>query len=345
MAKGDKKKVQTAVNTSVQNAQEGVDTLKNNAIIPEYSRNSAFYDEAARRQMSDYSRLMDEYSALAREGVGKNQPGFDKINYTRSPEMNEAFGGYRNFMNTGGLSAEDQANLRARGISPIRAVYANSINEMERQKNLAGGYSPNFNAAAARMRSGTSQQIADNVQNVNAAIAEMVQKGKMFGTEGMGNLSVQDTRFGQDAQHANLNAALDIARNNLYDPRMQALNAQASLFGTTPGMARTFGDMTDRSIGNWLQAEGLNQNVGNMRIGGQMNVAQVPSNFETAFGRVGQGLQMGGNVAGAFMGLPGGVRPPAPGTNINSGLYGAPGSIYSQNISGGGYLPSSPLRY
>lgn len=330
MAKGDKKKVQSAVDTSVQNSQQGIDALRNNAIIPEYQRNSALYDTSANMQMADYRRLMDDYSALAREGAGKNNVGFDKVTYNRTPEMEEAFGGYRNFMNTGGLSDVDQANLRARGISPIRAVYANSINEMERQKNLAGGYSPNFNAAAARMRSGTSQQIADQVQNVNAAIAEMVQKGKMFGTEGMGNLSVQDTRFGQDAQHANLNAALEIARNNLIDPRFQALNAQASLYGATPGLARTFGDMTDRSIGNWLQAEGLNQNVGQQRIGGQMQVASVPSNFETGFGRVGQGLQMAGGVAGAFMGLPGGVRSPIPtkpmaGTgNINSGLYGAP---------------------
>lgn len=316
MAKGDKKKVQSAVNTSVNTSQQNLDALRNNAVIPEYQRNAGFYQDAATQQMGDYRRLMDEYSALAREGAGKNTPGFDKINYSRTPEMDEAFGGYRNFMNTGGLSAEDQANLRARGISPIRAVYANSINEMERQKNLQGGYSPNFNAAAARMRSGTSQQIADQVQNVNAAIAEMVQRGKMFGTEGMGNLSVQDTRFGQDAQQANLNAGLEIARNNLYDPRYQALNAQASLFGTTPGMARTFGDMTDRSINNWLQTEGQQQGIGNMRIGGQQAVAATPSNFEVGMGRVGQGLQLGGNVAGAFMGLPGGVTPRAPIQNL-----------------------------
>lgn len=336
MAKGDKKKMQTAVNTATGRAQEGLDAVRSQAIVPEFSRNQAFYDQSARQQMGDYTDIMDRYRAMAAEGVDKNKPGLERVNYTRSPEMNEAFGGYRNFMNTGGFSDADVANMRARGISPIRSIYANMTNEMDRQKNLQGGYSPNYNAAAAKMRSGTSQQIADQVQNVNAALAEQIQKGKMFGTEGMGNLSTSDTGFDQAAQMANQQAGLRIAENNLNDPRMSALHGMANMFGTTPGMANMFGNQTQQSINNWLNAEGQQQGIGQMGIHGQQAVAQIPSNFETGFNRVGQGLQMAGNVAGGFMGLPTKI-PKIPGKavagtkNINSGLYGLPTNIPRQN--------------
>jgi hypothetical protein len=304
MAKGDKKKQQKAVDTAVTASQGGLDQYKNE-IIPQLKQDQGYYTRASDESFGDYRDIMNQYKAMAAEGVDKNKPGLERVNYNRSPEMNEAFGGYRNFMQTGGYSPEDIRDMRARGVSPIRANYANALNEMERQKNLSGGYSPNAGALRARMASSQGQQMADAVQNVNAGLAEQVQKGKMFGTEGMGGLSVHDTGFAQQAALANQRAGIDIARDNLNDPRMNAIHGQAQLFGTTPGMARMFGDQVQQGIGNMGNAAGMQQNVGQQRIGGQQIVSQTPSNFEVGMGRVGQGINMAGQVAGAWMGLPG----------------------------------------
>lgn len=299
MAKGDKKKVQQQVTQQVGTAQTNLDALRNNAIIPNFRQNQDYYTQAADEAKNDYRNIMDQYKNF--QAKNPNQLKLQNVDYNRNPEMNEAFGGYRNFMQTGGFSDEDVANMRARGISPIRAVYANMANELARQKNLQGGYSPNMAAAMTRMRGSTSQQIADQVQNVNAQLAEQIQRGKMFGTEGMGNLSVRDLDFAQQAKLANQQAALQASREGLADPSLSAIHGQAQLFGTTPGMARMFGEQTQQGIQNWLNAEQQQQGIGQMGIGGQNYVSQIPSDFQVGAGRVGKGLEYAGRGVAAVM--------------------------------------------
>lgn len=93
--------------------------------------------------------------------------------------------GYRQFAETGGFSPDDLANIRARAVSPIRAVYANAQREVSRNRALQGGYSPNFNAAMAKMAREQSMSQADASINREAELAEMVQKGKLAGLGGM----------------------------------------------------------------------------------------------------------------------------------------------------------------
>jgi hypothetical protein len=101
------------------------------------------------------------------------------------PGVPEAYAGYQQFARTGGFSPEDLANIRARSISPVRAVYSNAQREVNRQRALQGGYSPGFQALQARMAREQSQGAADAYTDVEANIAEMVQKGKLAGLEGM----------------------------------------------------------------------------------------------------------------------------------------------------------------
>ncbi len=329
MAKGDKKKVQGAVNTGVNTSRNAVNDVTQGMIVPTTQNMYNNYNTSAGQAMGDYNDIMSQlknYQSTAQGPVSAQQ-----VDYTRTPEMNEAFGGYRNFMNTGGFSDADIANMRARGISPIRAVYSNMTNELARQKNLQGGYSPNMAAAMTRMRGSTSQQIADQVQNVNAALAEQIQRGKMFGTEGMGGLSTRDTEFAQQAKLANQNAALQAAGINASHPndKLQSIMAQAQLYGTTPGMANMFGNQVLGSTRNWLDATGQQADIGRMGIQGQQAVSATPSNFETGLGRVGQIANIGSSLISPFMMgggtgmLPSSRLPQA--RNINSGLYGAPG--------------------
>ena len=44
-----------------------------------------------------------------------------------------SYGGFTEFSQTGGYSPNDIANMRARGISPIRAAYANAERELGRE--------------------------------------------------------------------------------------------------------------------------------------------------------------------------------------------------------------------
>jgi len=148
------------------------------------------YGRASGQAFEDYGGIMGQY----RDMMG--------------PE------GYGEFAETGGFSEADKANLRARGISPIRAAYANAEREVERNRSLQGGYSPNATATLAKMAREQGQSAADATTNVEAALAEMVQKGRLAGLAG----------------------------------QMGAIGGQANLFGTTPGMASTFGNQALSAI-------------------------------------------------------------------------------------------------
>lgn len=95
---------------------------------------------------------------------------------------------YQQFANTGGYSPEDLANIRARSVSPIRSVYSSARRDIDRQRALQGGYSPNRTAALAKMAREQSYATSDASTNVEAAIAQMVQQGKLAGLGGMAGL-------------------------------------------------------------------------------------------------------------------------------------------------------------
>lgn len=112
---------------------------------------------------------------------------------TRSSGAPQAFAGFKQFSQTGGFSPDDLANIRARSVSPVRAVYANAEREVNRQRALQGGYSPGFNVLAARMAREQGQSASDASTNAEAAIAEMVQRGKLAGLEGMANTEARSS--------------------------------------------------------------------------------------------------------------------------------------------------------
>lgn len=96
-----------------------------------------------------------------------------------------SFGGFQDFSKTGGFSASDLANIRARAVSPVRAAYQNAQQNVNRQRSLQGGYSPGFGVLQARMQRQQGQGISDAATNAEASIAEMVQQGKLAGLQGM----------------------------------------------------------------------------------------------------------------------------------------------------------------
>lgn len=99
--------------------------------------------------------------------------------------MPQSFAGFTDFSKTGGFSPADLANIRARAVSPVRAVYANAQQNVNRQRSLQGGYSPGMGVLQARMAREQGQTTSDAATGAEASIAEMVQQGKLAGLQGM----------------------------------------------------------------------------------------------------------------------------------------------------------------
>lgn len=106
----------------------------------------------------------------------------------RTGPYGEVLKGYGEFAKTGGFSPLDISNMRARAVSPVRAVYANAMQNVQRQRALQGGYSPGFGTLQARMAREQGQETADAATNAEAGLAEQVQRGKLAGLQGLSGL-------------------------------------------------------------------------------------------------------------------------------------------------------------
>ena len=120
-------------------------------------------------------------------GGGGGGGGSSYSSSTRSFESGApiSFSGFQDFAKTGGFSAADLANIRARAVSPVRAAYQNAQQQVNRQRSLQGGYSPGFGVLQSRMQRTQGQGVSDAATNAEASIAEMVQQGKLSGLQGM----------------------------------------------------------------------------------------------------------------------------------------------------------------
>ena len=160
------------------------------------------YNQAVQQGQQDYSGIMGQYQNMMGPG------------------------GYGEFAKTGGFSDADKANIRARGISPIRAAYSNAEREVGRQRSLQGGYSPNATATLAKMAREQGQAGADASTNVEAELASRVNQGRLAGMAG----------------------------------QMGAIQGQSGLYGTTPGMANMFGNQAMNAMNSGAQFGGQMMN-------------------------------------------------------------------------------------
>ena len=145
-----------------------------------------------KRQRTDITARGDQASAelenLRRDTlIPQNQALWNKFlgaSDVAERDYGNIMGQFQDFAKTGGFSPEDLANIRARSVSPIRAIYANANREVDRQRTLQGGYSPGFNVAKGRMAREMSQGAADASTNAEAMIAQLLQQGKLAGMQG-----------------------------------------------------------------------------------------------------------------------------------------------------------------
>src|SRR5678809_626309 len=264
MAKGDDKRARNQIDLQQSTAQNQLNDITAQT-VPQTQQSQNNLMTATQQQMGDYNDIMNRYKAFQASPAGQNYTA-QNVNYTRTPEMQAALSGYQGFANNGGFSDADLGALRARGISPIQAVYQNSRNELDRQKSLQGGYSPNYTASLAKMSGQLGSNIADQTQRVNAGIAEMRQKGQLAGLGGLGQLATSDTGFNQQAQLANQQAGLGAAGlNRQYGGdamNLGALHGMASLYSSQPGLINSFANQVQNNLGNQLQTAGMQNQLG-----------------------------------------------------------------------------------
>lgn len=175
--------------------------------------------------------------------------------YTPSADVTAAMGNLSSLAQTGGYSSGDVSNLRARAISPIRAVYANAMRGLDRQRSLTGGYSPGYGAASTKMAREQSEQIGGATTNVNAQLAQMIAQGKQqaapqyasFAGEEANRALSQKNRI-SDLTLAGTRGMADTVglqrQQELDDQNRQneALRGMTSIYGTTPALANMFGN-------------------------------------------------------------------------------------------------------
>lgn len=232
------------------------------------------FNKSADQAGQDYGDIMGGYKNF----MSSFKPSYERVNYQRPKELDEGFGylreampGYREFAKTGGYSQQDQQELRARGIAPIRSAYGNTMMEMDRARALGGGGgAPNYIAAASRAQRELPGQMADAMTGVNAQLAQDIRQGRLAGLAGitgvgstMGGLAGDDASRGLQASLANQGADLSAQQMGMQG-RLGALSGMQSLYGTTPGMANMFGNQALNAYG---QRAGLEQSRNQFGLG------------------------------------------------------------------------------
>lgn len=257
------------------------------------------YDTAVNKQAGDYDEIMrkfrDIYSNADRvndprrlETAGYNPYRAEQTAYEKSPDTTRALAELQDLASTGGLSAADQQNLRARGISPIRSMYATAQRDMDRQRRLAGGYSPNFGAVTAKFARDQSSLIADQMDKVNANIAEMVQSGRLSAAPNYASaaqaesalkhgIAESNTANRQQANRDNAQGLFEAGRFNAankneflrkgQEDKVAAARGMTDLYGTTPALANLYGSQArnDRDFTQNTANQKASQKIGAFR--------------------------------------------------------------------------------
>lgn len=321
MAKGDDKRARDQIKNQGTLAQDTTNNLREDTLVPQNQEFWNNYKAATTQAQDEHNSIMDNYKAIANTptpGMSTFKPiTASTVNYTRNPDLNTAIQGYKNFSSTGGFSGSDITDMRERGISPIRSVYANATSALDRNRALQGGYSPNYAAVTGKMSRELSGVLADRVQNVNAELAKMIQAGKLQGLSGLSSASIADSEMAQRAGLANqsaLNAASGINAGNELDynklnanilagseaNKLAATQGMSNLFASTPGLVKMFGDQVLNSTDQRLTGQGQQNQLGLGQMNAQIAAGQLPGNFENAMGRINSIVDLTGKVGGAL---------------------------------------------
>ncbi len=226
----------------------GVTSTTQNPVNPNAGPLSSAYalaNAAVKTDATNQGAIQSGYQNLVPPAPRPFQP--TPYQYQPTSDYTGAVSNLRDLSQSGGYSPSDIADLRARGISPIRSVYSSAQSNIDRAKSLAGGYSPGYTAATAKLTRGLSDAVSSGTQNVNADIASRVAGNKLqvapeLASTAFNNQQAQNQTGMENTQAANTAgyAATQLPFQT-YDEAVKALQGQTSLYGTTPALSSLFG--------------------------------------------------------------------------------------------------------
>jgi hypothetical protein len=251
------------------------------------------FTTAANQQAKDYDTIMQQYKDLGAQSqlnpIVAGKANFSPISpqiapYQEDDRSKQAISNLQELSQTGGYSQQGIQDLRERGVSPVRSIYASANRNLQRAKGLSGGYSPNFGALTAKMAREMSDEIGQRLTDVNAGIAQNVASNRLSvapqyagaaqrANEDQTAANQRNADIFNDTNKFNAGSALDASKFNAdafmnaqrtnFGNRLGAIQGQANLYGTTPALTNLFGQQVSN-------ARGLNQNqqqIDNQKLG------------------------------------------------------------------------------
>ena len=263
--------------------------------IPQPTLNNQF-PQSIDRANQDYSGLMKQYQDLLGTVSGPvnslanqyqstlNSPiPAVKANFQETADVKGSLANLSDLSQTGGYTAQGIADLRERGVSPIRSVYSSAQQGIDRAKRLQGGYSPNYTAATAKLTRGLSDAVSSGVQNVNAGIAQNVASNRLQAAPAYASASATDAgarnqneqynsgvenstnQFNASNKQQTLSSLAQLYKSGTGD-KLEILNAMRALYGTTPAQPALYGQQAATQTGLDLQNKQINNNASSTLI-------------------------------------------------------------------------------
>lgn len=238
------------------------------------------YAASIDQSASDYDEIMQRYrDFLAKPEdarIGGLAAQYQNIAnradkpYTRGPDVAASMRNLGELSRTGGYSEQGIQDLRARGISPIRSVYANAQQNLDRNKSLSGGYSPNYAAATSKMARELSETISGQTSNVNAGIAQNVASNRLSASPQYASNAMRETEIMNQHNQARNGAQMGAlgALGNLYgqhgNQQLEAIGGMRQTYGTTPANPALYGQQAATARGLEQNDQQLNQQASGM---------------------------------------------------------------------------------
>lgn len=244
---------------------------------------------------SEYAGIMAQLQAAMQRPGQRHTPFVpEEQKYSQSAELTNAIEMIRQLAESGGYSEEDKSNLRARGVSPIRSVYANAQQNLDRSKALQGGYSPGHTAATTKMARELSDKIAGQTTNVNADIADKVAQGKMAMAPHLGNITSHVNDLINSIAGTNVGARNTAGMFNTrqeFDVNQANNQNQNQLLGMIQNLFGTNADITGRNADRAVNVAGLGQRSIENRNQNRLATSTARNTFNTQNRELSQQMQ------------------------------------------------------
>jgi len=236
----------------------------------------------------------------------------ESFKYSQSGDLTSAIANLKGLSETGGYSEGDKANITARGIAPIRAVYGNAQNDLSRQRALTGGYSPNYGAVSSKMAREMADQLSAKTTDVAAVLGQNIAQNKLTIAPTYANATAGQSDLANQIGLANTgaintaNATNSAAVNAANAANMGAINTgnqfninnanDVNARNAANAMAIAQFNATGQNATNQYNA-GLIGKANEFNIGNQMGVNATNANAINEANKLNIQNQMGVNAA------------------------------------------------